>query len=120
MNIKDKIVETRHARLYVFEPGDCTRYKFLITLYMENEVIVAGAPDFKMETYSLQDILSCYNRIVDIEYPEEILQKDYMINIIQEISKCNIWTARAMVLIVKVFIDDLQHEANACESQEIK
>lgn len=92
----------------VLEPGDGTRYTFLVEQSGDKDYLfVAGAPRFDLYKYNKDAVLAFYKKyptftvdLTDLEF----LNDDY-IQYMSEHSKCNVWTARAALMAMKKFIE---------------
>ena len=83
----------------ICEPGDVTRYEFL--LFPKGEyVLVAGSPGFTLYPYRIADAIRCANEIEAKGYPDVEPDHHYLSYVLGH-STNNIWTAAAMCLAVR-------------------
>lgn len=90
------------------EPGDATRYVFLIEESGDKDYLfVAGAPRFDLYEYNKNDVAAFYKKhptfTVDLSNLE-FLDDGYIQYMVQH-SNCNPWTARAAIIAMKKFIE---------------
>ena len=91
----------------ILEPGDMTRYEFLIEKGWGETLIIAGCPRFDLYAYSEADVFQLYSLFPDLEDREASHDSLFSSGIFQYIighSNCNPWTARAAVIAMKKFI----------------
>lgn len=92
----------------VLEPGDGTRYAFLVESGANKEYLwIAGSPRFDLYEYDRNSMLAFFRRypnttadLLDLGWME-----DSYIQYIADHSKCNVWTARAALMAMKRYMD---------------
>ena len=80
-----------------FEPGDGTHYEFMWMRAQTGFVRVAGTPDLRMYEYNIESIKRCYEEHRDLVGTKAFPVEEPYIGYVVEHSKCNPWTAWAMV-----------------------
>lgn len=89
--------EEESSMLISMEPGDATRYEFMVMPIGPGRVCVAGQPKFGMYDYELESIFAAHTRLGDMPIGEEEPLSDHYVKYVVEHSKCNPHTARAMI-----------------------
>lgn len=92
----------------VLEPGDMTKYTFLIEPSPnKGYLFVSGSPRFDLYEYRYELVEEFYARRLGFE--EDLTDLDFMddnfVLYIVHHSNCNPWTARAAIIAMKRFAD---------------
>lgn len=92
----------------VLEPGDGTRYAFLVEQSADKRYLwVAGTPRFDLYEYDINSMLAFFRHypntaadLLDLNWME-----DSYIQYIVDHSKCNVWTARAALMAMRQYVE---------------
>lgn len=85
------------AVVAAFELGDGTHYEFLWMRAQPGFVRVAGTPDLRMYEYQIESIERCYETYRELAGTKEFPVEEPYIGYVVEHSRCNPWTAWAMI-----------------------
>ena len=109
------IIKNIEAYKIIIEPGDKTRYCFIIGIG-SRYLHIAGSPRFDLYEYVAMEIPACMSRIEN----NKKWYEDYYIEYIVSHSNCNQWTARAMVLAVDGLLNKSGPENKGMNSEPQK
>ena len=79
------------------QPGDATRYTFVVVPVGTQWVSVAGTPNFSLYDYHVDEIMGAHTRLGDMPVDSQEALKDFSVQYIAAHSHCNPYTARAMI-----------------------
>lgn len=79
------------------QPGDATRYTFVVVPVGIEWVSVSGTPSFSLYDYRVDEIMAAHTRLGDMSVHSQEALKDFSVQYIAEHSHCNPYTARAMI-----------------------